>query len=43
MVFEQEVYIGDPELLPVGAPTSTPKILISKRDGVDGSFEGGYV
>jgi hypothetical protein len=30
MVFDQEVYVGDSELLPVGALTSTPNVLISK-------------
>jgi hypothetical protein len=40
MVFEQETYLGDSELSPVGAPIGTPNVLASKRDGVGGSFEG---
>jgi hypothetical protein len=40
MVFEQEAYIGDSELSPVGAPTSTPEVLVSKQGGVGVSFEG---
>jgi hypothetical protein len=41
MVFEQETYLGDSELSPVGAPIGTPNVLASKRDGVGGSSEGG--
>jgi hypothetical protein len=32
MVFEQEAYVGDSELLLVGAPTSIPNVLASKQD-----------
>jgi hypothetical protein len=34
MVFEQEAHVGDSEHSLVGAPTSTPNVLVSKRDGV---------
>jgi hypothetical protein len=40
MVFGQEMYIGDPELSSVGAPTIIPTTPVSKRDGAGGSFEG---
>jgi hypothetical protein len=39
MVFEQEAYVGDSKLSPVHAPTSTPNVLVSMRDGVGGSSE----
>jgi hypothetical protein len=41
MIFEQEAYIRDSELSPVGAPTDAPNVLASKRDGACGSSEGG--
>jgi hypothetical protein len=39
MVFGQEMHVGDFELSSVGAPTSMPTTLVSKRDGAGGCFE----
>jgi hypothetical protein len=41
MVFEQEEYVGDSGLSPVGSSTSTANVLASKRYGASGSSEGG--
>jgi hypothetical protein len=41
MVFDQEAYIEDSELSSISSPTITRNVLVSKRDGAGGCFEGG--